>query len=204
MIPLKEKCNIIIAGAWNRRLFSPEWVGRWIFDGKPIDVEIPLMLGGPFKFIHDGLELYPDSDRLIIIPKNLEDSSLSAAEKVSIKILDLLPHTPIAALGLNFAFLEESLNDRLKIFSLLDDPLLAGNSLEIIETQIRRLLKFESKICNLSIVRKPESIIIDFNFHFEGSEVIGTKGQVVNNFIPFKQKALEICKIVYDIQLEGA
>lgn len=162
--------NVVAIGAWNPSIFSPEWAKEHLADDKDREVimAIPMPMGNlPPRLTVDGVNLYPSSVALAVDCVEYNDVSIEACGAKINKIAELLPHTPINAVGVNFRFwgdLDDSevLAD---LFTFSD----AGR----IKTQfvtsgalIKRAFRLsDSTILNLSIDTFSEHLLVEFNFH---------------------------------------
>jgi hypothetical protein len=109
MIPNLDTWTIVLVGGWNPKIFRPEWVGKEVFDRKNIALEVPLSPGSSvlrYNSPEDSLVLIPSDDRLVIGIRKAEEPVLNKAAAIAKKVLDLLPYTPIGAIGVNFGFVE--------------------------------------------------------------------------------------------------
>jgi hypothetical protein len=106
-----NKVNIKIVGAWNTRIFRPEWLIRTLdLEKAPgYKKEIGLAVNfdeRDFSFIFCGISLQPTRNVLTISIDDLSDlkTKLTFPVKVTNAILKNLCHTPLRGIGFNFAF----------------------------------------------------------------------------------------------------
>jgi hypothetical protein len=105
--------TVVLAGAWNPAIFQPGWIARHVF-GVPAGAEIKvtavqMLIGQQQKlvtYIRD-VGFAVSSNRLEIFAVEGSESAFKAAEETTARIVELLPHTPISAYGINFHFIEE-------------------------------------------------------------------------------------------------
>ena len=102
----KKNWSIVILGKWNVNIFSPQWLIQNVLTSDTIDMEFSAEPGVPHKIIDTAgdIMIIPNYSKLIIAPINIIESSLLNVERTACNILDKLPHTPIAQLGLNFGY----------------------------------------------------------------------------------------------------
>ena len=100
-----------------------------VFPGGQLNVEVN-MGSGPTsrRYIHDGLVLIPRDDRLIVGVQTASLAFLQRAEEVGSRILQLLPHTPMTACGVNASYESQTPGDLARLFEsrrefLLDQPI---------------------------------------------------------------------------------
>jgi len=101
-MPLElDLTSVVVLGAWNPAIINPAWLGRYkIVEEVPESLAMEFYTGGRrFRFSLGELDWRVDDSRLEIVSRDGRDCGSCAA-----RILDLLPHTPIEAVGANFAF----------------------------------------------------------------------------------------------------
>lgn len=142
MKAIRDAWNVVLAGNWNLAIFSPNWLSKNLFGSESITIEFPLVPGLPPRFTAEGVTVLPSTDCVMLAPKTLTDDALKRTEGMACKLLNLLPHTPISALGVNFGFLEkEPSEELLQHFVDRDETSLADAGFEIlIRTFSRKLI----------------------------------------------------------------
>jgi len=99
--PKLELAQTVAIGAFNPYIITPEWLVRFGFYLRDDEVKIrmvPLGEGASFEFRR--VQWQVDNQRLIV---SSTDRTVDCGGTVS-KVLDLLPHTPVQAVGHNFHF----------------------------------------------------------------------------------------------------
>ena len=96
--------NVVVVGAWNPAIISPPWLSNnKVVEELPKELQVELGLkpsGRIIKFELGGVQWKVTEDKLEIHGKGQEkDCGVFAA-----RVLLLLPHTPIGAIGSNFVF----------------------------------------------------------------------------------------------------
>ena len=112
-----SETTLVVAGAWNAAILTPDWVIRHGLkrvpeqrDGTAVQVLIP---AGPFgvleapRFSLEGFSFTARSDALVLLPDATDDVSLRRVEELAANILTTLNHTPIAGIGHNFEFISD-------------------------------------------------------------------------------------------------
>ena len=166
-----ETWTIVVAGGWNVRVFSPDWVGRNLTDHRPLNIEVPL--GPPvnmIRFIVGGLTVIPAEDRLIVGVQDPTIEMLEKAEAVALKAVTLLPHTPIGAVGINFGFEETSPSGKLlALFRMADMGDLSSFGCDIKQTTVARSLVVQNATLNVTHASSAADGRVEthLNFHHE-------------------------------------
>lgn len=167
--------SLVILGAWNPRIFTPEWLIRHIFaEGQgpdpdtQIKVEFPVQSGQPYRYSAAGIRIIPSLSRVLLAPLDHSDATLGTLERAAVALLNALSHTPISAFGINFQFVEpHPENEILDLFQ--DDADIGryaatGNAVEE-RSFTRRLEVNESRLTVAVAWGGDEGVVVDFNFH---------------------------------------
>lgn len=166
-----ETWTVVLAGGWNVRVFSPDWVGRHLIAEKPLNLEVPL--AAPIqhlKFTGGGLVLIPADDRLIVGVQEATLQAMRKAEDVAKKAAAMLPHTPTAAVGVNLGFEDENPSARLtEVFRVSDLSALSSFGCEVSQTTIVRRLLVEGAVVNLTHTFVDGKVQVHFNFHHDAT-----------------------------------
>lgn len=106
-----RKTNITIVGNWNVAILNPDWIQAQFPKFKTSDrpqLEIGLNIRD-IRYELKEIIINPRPDRLIITPKIVSNDCFGDLMDLTAGILEKLSHTPIVAVGSNFAFsLDES------------------------------------------------------------------------------------------------
>ena len=167
--------NLVILGAWNPRIFTPEWLIRHVFaggqepePGTQIGVEFPLQSGQPYRYSAAGIRIIPSLSRVVLAPLDHTDTTLETLERAAVALLNRLSHTPISALGINFKFVEpHPENGILELFQgNADIGRYAANGNAVEEQSItRRMDVNRSRLAVTVAWGGDEGVVVDFNFH---------------------------------------
>jgi hypothetical protein len=150
-----------------------------------------------------GIRYTPGRNRLEIRPIATTEENITLAQRVAVRLLNLLPHTPIVAFGQNFEFIEEHPTpEQLKIFE-------AGNDLaercdfefETVGTQLVSSIRFENRTLNLHRSNEGGQLKLRFNFHYDAGSAQIAVGQMADETLFWKNLKLgmQIIKSVYDV-----
>src|SRR3954469_23799050 len=104
MTPTLDTSGIVLAGYWNRMIFTPEWVGTNLFHQENIETEIALLPIFPVIYKHPLVTLEASGVRLVFRPRRNTVEALALAEQMATRVLVDLPNTPLLGVGVNFAF----------------------------------------------------------------------------------------------------
>jgi len=123
--------TLVVSGAWNPAIFQPGWIASNLL-GVPKGEKIQVAEcarpdeDGQLKIISffGDMGVSSSRQRLEVFLNSDADGIAAKGEDLVVKVLEVLPHTPIQALGINFLFVEEDpsgeLIDKLKTMEGLE------------------------------------------------------------------------------------
>lgn len=164
--------SLVISGAWNPAILSPQWILQHGLD-KPLDgtnriqTFMPVGQGVIFEFPRYVLEDFTftaRADALIIIPTTTEQERMAIAEDASAKILQELSHTPVGGIGHNFEFQEPNPQPaQLQVFT---------DSRQDIADKMPDGWSSSSAVVISSFTNVTNSVVINISRHFEAETII--------------------------------
>jgi hypothetical protein len=103
---------LVIAGAWNSAIVTPEWIIRHCLatvEGQEVRVQafVPAGTGVVVEFPRfaiGDLSFTTRPDAFLLIPAKSDEATLNLVESVALRTLEQLTHTPIGGFGQNFEF----------------------------------------------------------------------------------------------------
>lgn len=173
---LLDGWSLVLVGIWNRAIFSDSWVGQHVFESEEVQVEFPLgnPTSAPRLISPRGVRLFVASDRLVLSPDRETESALFEIESCARRVLTLLPHTPLAALGINFQFEQKNASDALfGLFEVSELRQLGELGYHPSSHIIHRKLKSQKNagcIINVSLREHSEDVVADVNFHYDPAD----------------------------------
>jgi hypothetical protein len=209
MILNVETTGIVLAGHWNRMIFTPEWVATNLFHEPMIEAEISMLPGFPAVYRHRYVLLEASSVRILIRPKFNTDRSLGVAEDMATTVLTALPNTPLLGVGINFAFVERNPSvEMVELFNLRDAGAVARAEMEVPETKLVRKLVGEHGVMNFSLGYDTPAITIEINYHTEtpGSSAAANqiaRTAVAGRVVRLRDAAVRFLHDTYGLRLEN-
>lgn len=206
MVPNLSDWTVVMVGKWNPAIFSPDWVAHNLLHVENVEAQLAVgPLASNVRYQTEALLVIPQQDRLVIGARNTEEATLLEVERCSKTALELLGHTPIRALGVNFGFIEsEPPVDILKTFDLADAGALSDAGYQVRATDIIRSIYIDSTILKLRISLSDEGAV---HFHFNFTSQVATSQQAAEllqgRVLDFRNKALDILSAVFNLQGEG-
>jgi hypothetical protein len=208
MISKQDAWGIVLAGYWNRMIFTPEWVGAHLFHQEEVETQIALLPNFPVIYRHDEVVLEASDVRLIFRPRFNTNRSLEAAERMAVTVLEDMPYTPLIGVGINFSFVERNPpQSMLELFNLGDGRSIARAGWETPETKVTRKLTGQRGTMQLLLGQDADGVGIDFNFHTDtpGTTVAANetaRQAVAGRVVQLRDAALGFSRDIYNLQLE--
>lgn len=206
MRPTADSWTIVITGAWNSRLFTPEWVSRNIFENDQLNIEMGVGTGvHAWRFLSGALIFVPSEDRIVFGTSEASPEKFADLERLAMKLLELLPHTPITGVGMNFGFAcDEPSETLLAIFNTTDSRPLGLREFEIVRSEVARALRRSEllQVINLKLISLEGRVLFEFNHHFAATTAADARAQLGALAIPAHTVTLEILDSVYELRNE--
>jgi hypothetical protein len=190
--------NIVIAGKWNKYIFTTDWVMRYLLPDETLQMEIPLNIDGSHRISSGKIRILLQDNRLSLIAIKQDDDTLEMIQAIAIKLTDYLPHTPVNAFGINFNYFEP-INDTLaKLLVLSDTEKYIEKKIETLNIQHRRCFKIDDKTINLYITNDMTNVAFEINYHYDVSSLLDVKEKInSNSILDLKNHSIELLKEVY-------
>jgi len=160
-----SQVSAIALGNWNPKIFTPVWVKeRLLCLNSEDEIKVQLDFNDmDFGLQYKNLILIPKGTVLEIRTKSFEQADLQIFTKALMGIFDLLPQTPIKAIGINIIYNFSKDADN-RYFTLLE-KFVHFKGFEV--TMARYSLKKDKYLANIIIEKKGlETVSVNFNFHY--------------------------------------
>ena len=160
------RCPVVVVGAWNRAIFSPEWVQKRLFsEGERLQAEIGF-LPPLLQYSTDLVALSIDGPQLRVVPLKASNDAFEEAERVALAVLEKLGETPLAGMGVNFGFDVSAPTEMLRqLLEHADRAALQHLGAELISSSLTRTFSLEGRTLNLIITKNDGPWRLDFNHH---------------------------------------
>lgn len=166
--------NIVILGFWNKKIFTPDWVLKNIYEISD-DTEVKIAFNLEEQkclYEYDDVRFVPDDNRIQIVPLVISEENLDKVNTFLIRLLKLLPHSPIKGIGFNFHYhiIDDisQLIEKTQEFANLKFNL---DSLDLIKFKIKN----KNYVTNLFLDNLSGNKEIKFNFHYDHIQEFDTK-----------------------------
>jgi hypothetical protein len=161
LAPRADGWNVLVLGHWDPLILTPAWLNEHVAAGDVV-VEMARDERLPPRQTFDGVSLLVVDNRLLVSPAEPDVDGMKKAEDVALKLLDLLPHTPITAVGVNVQ-LEGDLGDAL---ATNDAGALAARGLREKSAVLRRSFEHGRGRVNVTLERREDGAqLVSINHH---------------------------------------
>jgi len=201
-----EGWNIILAGFWNRLIFTPEWVAERVYRHANFETYVALLPVLPIVFNDKVVRMEASPARLLFRPMKLEDDEgLARAEQMAREVLKALPETPVQAVGMNFSYVEDFPPDYLAAVFNDNDPRDLGTmGWETKERKLTRRLTKGGDTLNLTMTYDGKSVTFDLNYHADASTNEAARRAVnEGRAAALRSQGLELIQGAYQLEMEG-
>lgn len=205
MQPIVTEWTVVVTGNWNPGIFSPTWVGQQLLNAEQIEAEATLSnqaLAG-LRLLSENAIVIPRPDRLVIGARRPTDEALALIEAATARALEILEHTPVTGLGINFGYREENPSEELlHIFDVSDRRGIADFGGELRRTEISREIGLEDGVLNFRVSLQDAHVEAHANFHHQ----IGNAreaSQLLNGLVVQRRDSLlRLLSDVYGLELD--
>lgn len=170
---------LIVAGTWNPAVFTPNWIRTTLFDAPDQQNQTLFEVQPTVRDVSDRYQPVPESNTVYyssnvgvccdanqfeLFVNELENDTMSLAEKTVKRVIELFPHTPTSSYGINYRFFDAipdgEICDSLRTHEHFD------TKLRVSSTEIQSKF-FESNDYDINIRRllDDEGFELDLNFH---------------------------------------
>lgn len=166
---------LVIVGLWNRHIFNPDWIGKFLLPETELTAEFPINIAGSWRVSTDKLRIFVVGNRLHLVPLKTDVEVFDLLQEIALKVGTYLPHTPVTAFGVNFLFemsKPELIND---VFNLPDLPQLAANSIVPFSTNYKHVYRKDNRAITINATIEGEKVQFDFNNNFEIKTLVNFK-----------------------------
>lgn len=197
---VKEHWTIVILGRWNVGIFTPEWLTKNVFESSQVTLEFGMDPALPRRITGGGTTLIPSDLSLILAPSELSETSLTRMEKIGCTILETLKHTPVSAVGMNFAYrVTPAPAPLLEQFHATHADEFADQQLVIRARDFGWVMEYEEYTLTLNCHVEKQDLFIKFNFHAVAQDAIAARGFIADKIIKHRNKTRAILENVFSI-----
>lgn len=160
--------TIVIAGAFNPHIFTPQWIANVLFqipEGDEVNgVMVSDLIAQMVRPYIGNVGVQAEEHRLSVFVDSSETADWQIAEALIARLCEALPHTPVQGLGINFRFFDDDFDpDIATKLQQQDKPQLIGEVVEMSATTAIKLS--ETTHLNLSRTINENNFLVNCNFH---------------------------------------
>lgn len=173
---IPEETTLVIAGAWNSAIVTPEWIQKYGLKKAagqevPFQAVVPVGAGMFFefpKFKFDGISIVVRPDAMILSQSDVSEEQMDGIETVAANTVGELKHTPVGGVGHNFGFCDEAPGVQfLETFTNSQNDLVgaAPDGWNVTSTVLVTTLTYGDTQVNLQRSVVAGKLNVKFNFH---------------------------------------
>ena len=200
---IKDTANIVVLGAWNKAILTPEWVKKNIFpEITNLQVNVPaphIMDQASYQYNTPDLLFNINGQRF----EFRTNSSYEKTVKYTRDILRKLIFTPVTSVGINVAFSEiiENIPDSLKKRLVAEDDIENKiNAETLISSSLSKSIQIETNHkLNITILNTSNQYIFDFNFDYNVSDIENVLNIFGENNTIIDDKISIVANLLYEL-----
>lgn len=202
---MDEYAPLVIVGVWNRAVFTPEWVSKYLFNGESVRFEYPNNIqGASLKFITGDMDLFIIGPKLFFTARATTSEIFQKISETALQLARVLPHTPVVSFGINHKFECPILDIQGSgIFNFSDKEELKEHGYIFKSLLSQRTLQFEHHDLNLIWTLTGNSATLEFNNDYQISDLISFNQLFTDGIIQErKNQAVDFIKKIYRLDVE--
>ena len=172
---------LVIVGAWNRNIFTDQWIKKFLIPNDDFTLEMTFGPVQSHRISTDKIRIEFENGRISLIPIKFDLEVCESLIELATKLADYLPHTPVSGYGLNLVFEMENQKIDGSLIKICDKDHLISNGIKYIDSQYRHRFKFDSHenfTVNLNVTPSEKICVFDFNFHADIKDLVDFKGSI--------------------------
>ncbi|NOT41199.1 MAG: hypothetical protein HOP13_11970 [Alphaproteobacteria bacterium] len=197
----------VVTGHWNPAIFGGvDWLALQLFnvdEGKSIEVtQVMNPQRGVLITFLQGVGIACIPGRLEFYSTDASKQAFDAIVAVMKRALDLLPHTPVFAIGANFNFIEGDIVP--EVADRLTTPEKLKEKFRVTGASFATAIQHNERAV-LNLVREYDAVhsAINFNFHHEARNIDEAKRIASMELYDYYTQSVDLLSQVYGIEPEG-
>lgn len=202
-----ERTSVVLAGAWNHAIFTPEWVKRFLFPDRDVAPVVGMLPTGGLvtQFSADGVQLQ-------VLPGRLELRFLTTPfnygrmDELALACFNALPQTPVLAYGVNAGYDVPAPALKLGALFTTDDESALAAFGKVSKHLFVREVQRDGWVLVLSVSQEGGSFHVDLNHH---QQIDNRSAEVAANLLKASgvraafDDFTQVLKSVYQLEQEG-
>jgi hypothetical protein len=189
-----------MTGIFNPAIFNPPWMAGQLF-GQPVGQTLNIVVadglgpGGATAFIN-GVGVSVGATRLELFAATADDTAFDALEATALKIVEVLPHTPFGALGINFGFHDTEPPAQIEPLFVSKEKLEEKFTVNE-RTMSAQLAAENGTLLNIERTLNDEGFFLAINHHFPDLNAINAADLIAGKLKQERDQAIQLCKDLY-------
>jgi hypothetical protein len=182
---IEAETTLVIAGAWNPAIVSPNWIAHHAL-GFARDQDFKVQLQMPVqgvgiapRFAFEDLTIHAQPDSLIFVLDPNRPEQVTKSFNTAAAVLNLLVHTPVAGLGINLSYSLEAADGPLvpafktgeTVGALSDD-----DGWSVLQQSYKLSVKLSDHVLNLDVLKIGQELKLALNHHFDCNSAAAAAG----------------------------
>lgn len=159
----------VMVAQFNPAIFEMQWMAKHLLERQVGDAiqGLDVVMQHSSGLLHlkflEGVALNVAEGRTEILMQDGTEACINAAEARLVRLLTLLPHTPLSAIGCNFEFVDPTPPQA--IIDLFDTQEALEGQQDVLRRQVTVQLRLDDATLNLTRVLSDEGCRFSFNYH---------------------------------------
>ncbi|MCE3006465.1 MAG: hypothetical protein LW853_06505 [Rickettsiales bacterium] len=167
---------IVLVAQFNPAIFQPAWIARHLFDkseGEDMPIMEMIAQSGnhivKFSFF-EGVALNVVPDRTELFAIDGKPQTFEKLEEILLKMLDVLPHTPVSAIGCNLTYVDDNPSRELAELFETREALEGEGKLNLRQSGVQ-IQRDGAEVLNFNRVMTEQNVQFTFNYHRPETEI---------------------------------
>lgn len=206
MKSLAGEFSIVVLGAWNPSIFNEDWIKTHLIqDVVDFQIAYPVEdVTAPRRISFSNINFFPGRKKLEVSPQEPTLENMKDCQQLMVKVFNLLSHTPIVEMGINFGFETDDTEELAKLFNMQDNPdILAEFAIK--GTMVRRTLHNEGRagVLNLTIDNYQGNYQLRLNYHYAGMKTQDYRALLQDDYVTTNHDiSLALLEKLYGLKLQ--
>lgn len=161
---------VVLVADFNPAIFQAPWIAKHLFgraEGEQMALAEVLIQNGPvlipLTFL-EGVAINVGPNRTELFALDAQPETLERVETVLLKMLEVLPHTPLSAIGCNLSYIDENPSEAIVDLFKTPEGIEAEGVLNVRQSGVQLQLE-DGQILNFLRVLGPQEVRYSFNYH---------------------------------------
>lgn len=176
---LEESVTLVIAGAWNPAILSPNWIAEKAMQ-RQVGADFQVQVAFPVANLNfnavrprlefEGISVCAEPHAVTFSLSYEDEAGANLGVATAAKVLELLPHTPVSGFGFNFGFIfNEPSQELLETFggtNFLVADIPDDNAL-LVRQEWGGTVQSHGRLVNVSAKYEANKVLFNLNIHTE-------------------------------------